>query len=142
MLLLLGLFRLLSLLLDLLVLVLVELDALHEDRLLLEVLLAECIRVSQGLRWARLGFWLWLWLWSWLLFRLWLRLGLWLLLRLWLWLWLRLVKPLILVNIELDALLEDDRVFILLAKRIRIPFLRLRGRWLLLLWLGLKHWWL
>lgn len=49
MLLLLDLFRLFSLFLDLLVLVLVELDALHEYRLLLEVLLAECIRVSQGL---------------------------------------------------------------------------------------------
>ena len=53
--LLLGFLRcLLSLLFDLRVLIFVEFETFHEHRLVLEVLLAECVWVSQGLQRARL----------------------------------------------------------------------------------------
>ena len=58
---LLGFFRsLLSLLLDLLVLILVELETFHEHSLVLEELLAERVGVSQGFERARLRLLLWL----------------------------------------------------------------------------------
>ena len=48
------------------------------------------------------------------------------LLRRWLrWLALFLINLLVLVNVELDALLEDHRVFVLLAQSVRIALLRL-----------------
>ena len=40
-----------------------------------------------------------------------------------------LVQLLVLVNVEIDALLEDDWILILLAERIRVTLLRLTDRW-------------
>ena len=155
---------LLPLLLNRLILVLIEPEALHEYRLLVKVLLAECIGVPQWLLRARFR-WLWLFLrflgrrtwWSLLFLRLWrlllLRLKRLLLLRLW-WLlllrlgwllllrlgWLWLVKLLVLIDIELDALLENYRVIVLLAEGVRIALLWLGRHRLLLFRFRFEHW--